>query len=331
MNAEAVTLSTMADMRYRRLGNSGLAVSVVGIGCNNFGAKLDAAQTQTVVDTAIDEGITLFDTADVYGNPQGSSEEFLGAALKANGRRDDVVVATKFGSPMNGINGPDFDARGSRTYIFRAVESSLRRLQTDRIDLYQIHRPDRNTPIEETLSALDDLVRAGKVRYVGSSNFAGWQIADASWTAATEHVTSFVSAQNHYSLVERGVEADVIPACERFGVGMLPFFPLASGLLTGKYQRGAPMPEGARMTREAQRAGEVLTEAHWARTEKLAAFCEARGKTLLELAFSWLAAQPVVSSVIAGATKPEQIAANVKAADWVLTPEELVEIDTITR
>jgi len=318
MNAEAVTLSTMADMRYRRLGNSGLAVSVVGIGCNNFGAKLDAAQTQTVVDTAIDEGITLFDTADVYGNPQGSSEEFLGAALKANGRRDDVVVATKFGSPMNGINGPDFDARGSRTYIFRAVESSLRRLQTDRIDLYQIHRPDRNTPIEETLSALDDLVRAGKVRYVGSSNFAGWQIADASWTAATEHVTSFVSAQNHYSLVERGVEADVIPACERFGVGMLPFFPLASGLLTGKYQRGAPMPENSRLS--APRFGGFLTDQRWERKEKLEQYASEHGASLLEVAIGGLAAMPAVTSVIAGATTADQVRANVAAGAW--TPSD---------
>jgi aryl-alcohol dehydrogenase-like predicted oxidoreductase len=318
MNAEAATLATMADMRYRRLGNSGLAVSVVGIGCNNFGSKLDAAQTQIVVDTAIDEGVTLFDSADTYGNPQGRSEEFLGAALKANGRRDDVVLATKFGSPMNGANGPDFDARGSRRYIFRAVESSLRRLQTDRIDLYQIHRPDPNTPIEETLSALDDLVRDGKVRYIGSSNFSGWQIADAAWTASTSHLTAFISAQNHYSLVDRTVETDVIPACERFGVGMLPFFPLASGLLTGKYQRGAPMPEGARLS--SPRFGRFLTDERWERKETLERYAAERSVSLLEVAIGGLAAQPAVASVIAGATTAEQVRANVAAGVW--TPSE---------
>ena len=318
MNAEAATLSTMADMRYRRLGNSGLAVSVVGIGCNNFGAKLDAAQTQAVVDTAIDEGITLFDTSDTYGSPQGSSEEFLGAALKANGKRDDVVVATKFGSPMNGANGPDFDARGSRRYIFRAVEASLRRLQIDHIDLYQIHRPDRHTPIEETLSALDDLVRAGKVRYIGSSNFAGWQIADAAWTAQTAHLTAFVSAQNHYSLVDRAVEAEVIPACRRFDVGMLPYFPLASGLLTGKYQRGAAMPENSRLS--APRFGGFLTDERWDRKEKLDEYASERGASLLEVAIGGLAALPTVASVIAGATTADQVRANVAAGAW--TPGE---------
>jgi aryl-alcohol dehydrogenase-like predicted oxidoreductase len=311
----------MADMRFRRLGNSGLAVSVVGIGCNNFGTKMDAAQTQAVVDTAIDEGITLFDTADTYGNPQGRSEEFLGAALKANGRRDDVVVATKFGSPMNGVNGPDFDARGSRRYIFQAVETSLRRLQTDRIDLYQIHRPDPNTPVEETLSALDDLVRDGKVRYIGSSNFAGWQIADAAWTAQTAHLTAFVSAQNHYSLVDRAVEADVIPACERFGVGMLPYFPLASGLLTGKYQRGAPMPENSRLS--APRFGGFLTDERWERKEKLEQYAQERSVSLLEVAIGGLAAMRSVASVIAGATTPEQVRANVAAGAWTPSADDV--------
>ncbi len=230
------------DMSYRRLGNSGLAVSVVGIGCNNFGRKLDQAGTRAVVDAAIDCGITLFDTADVYGDPHGASEELLGAALKANGRRPDVIVATKFGSPMGGTNGPDWDARGSRHYITRAVEASLRRLGTDHIDLYQIHQPDPKTPAAETLSALDDLIRAGKVRYVGSSNYSGWQVADAAWTARTAGTTPFVSAQNEYSLLERRIEADLVPACAQYGVGLLPYFPLANGLLTGKYRRDVARP-----------------------------------------------------------------------------------------
>src|SRR5947207_7918227 len=226
----------MADMRYRRLGNSGLAVSVVGVGCNTFGRKLDASAARAVVEAALDHGINLFDTADIYGRPHGASEEMLGAALK--GRREDVVIATKFGMDMAGANGADLGARGSRRYIARAVEASLRRLGTDHIDLYQMHQPDPATPIGETLAALDDLVRAGKVRYLGNSQFAGWQIADADWTARTAHLTPFISAQNHYSLLERDVEQEVVPACERFGLGLLPFFPLASGLLTGKYHRG---------------------------------------------------------------------------------------------
>ncbi len=225
----------MTDMRYRRLGNSGLVVSVVGLGCNNFGRKVDDAGTKAVVDAAIDQGINLFDTADIYGDPAGASESALGKALK--GRRDDVVIATKFGMDMHGANGVDHGARGARRYVTKAVEASLRRLGTDHIDLYQMHTPDAETPIDETLSALDDLVRAGKVRYLGNSNFTGWQIADADWTARTHGRTPFISAQNEYSWLKRGVEADVVGACERFGLGLLPFFPLASGLLTGKYRR----------------------------------------------------------------------------------------------
>ena len=236
----------VTEMTYRRLGDSGLVVSVVGIGCNNFGRKLDLDGTRAVVDAALDAGITLFDTADIYGEPQGGSEELLGQALK--GRRDDVVVATKFGMDMNGLNGPDFGAAASRRYIARAVEASLRRLGTDHIDLYQMHEPDPGTPIDETLAALDDLVRDGKVRYLGNSNFAGWQIADADWVASSNGRSRFISAQNHYSLLERSVEAEVIPACERFGLGMLPFFPLANGLLTGKYKRGGQPPAGSRLS-----------------------------------------------------------------------------------
>jgi aryl-alcohol dehydrogenase-like predicted oxidoreductase len=315
----------MADMRFRRLGASGLVVSVVGIGCNNFGRKVDLDGTRAVVDAALDHGINLFDTADIYGNPHGASEELLGAALK--GRRDDVVIATKFGMNMEGGNGVDFGARGSRRYIQRAVEASLRRLGTDYIDLYQMHEPDPATPIAETLSALDDLVRAGKVRYLGNSNFAGWQIADAAWIAQTGHLTPFVSAQNQFSLLERGVEAEVLPACERFNLGMLPFFPLASGLLTGKYRRNEAPPAGGRLSEE--RYAQRLAGARWDTIEALEAFGARRGLSLLDVAIGGLAAKPAVASVIAGATRPEQVAANVAAAAWVPSDDDLAELNAI--
>jgi len=325
MNAEAVTLSTMADMRYRRLGNSGLAVSVVGIGCNNFGAKLDAAQTQTVVDTAIDEGITLFDTADVYGNPQGSSEEFLGAALKANGRRDDVVVATKFGSPMNGINGPDFDARGSRTYIFRAVESSLRRLQTDHIDLYQIHRPDRNTPIEETLSALDDLVRAGKVRYVGSSNFAGWHLAAAQESAHRRHFLGLVSEQCIYNLITRAVELEVIPAAQAYGIGIIPWSPLHGGLLSGALRK---LAEGTGARTTTGRAADSL-EKHRPALEGFEKLCAEVGEEPSNVALAWLLARPGVTAPIVGPRTMEQLDGALRAVELTLSEETLTKLDEL--
>ncbi|GIH13446.1 aldo/keto reductase [Rugosimonospora africana] len=312
-------------MRFRRLGASGLVVSVVGIGCNNFGRKVDLDGTRAVVDAALDHGINLFDTADIYGNPHGASEELLGAALK--GRRDDVVIATKFGMNMEGANGADFGARGARRYIHRAVEASLRRLGTDYIDLYQLHEPDAATPIAETLSALDDLVRAGKVRYLGNSNFSGWQIADAAWTARTGHLTPFVSAQNQYSLLERGAEAEVLPACERFNLGMLPFFPLASGLLTGKYRRNETPPAGGRLSEE--RYAQRLANARWDTIEALEAFADKRGLSLLDVAIGGLAAKPAVASVIAGATRPEQVAANVAAAAWVPSDEDLAELNAI--
>lgn len=312
-------------MQFRNLGRSGLRVSLVGLGCNNFGGRIDDAAAAKVVDAAIEHGITLFDTADIYGN-RGGSETVLGALLGA--RRKDIVLATKFGMDMNDAGTMK---GGSRRYIMNAVEASLRRLRTDWIDLYQMHRFDPLTPVEETLRTLEDLISQGKVRYIGCSNFAPWQIADAAWSARDLGVTGFASAQDEYSLLKRGAESDLIPAATHYGMGLLPYFPLANGLLTGKYKRNAPMPEGARMTREAPRAAEVLTEANWEKTEKLTAFCEARAKTLVGLAFSWLAAQPVISSVIAGATRPEQIAANVKAAEWALTAEELAEIDAITK
>ncbi|TQJ25154.1 aryl-alcohol dehydrogenase-like predicted oxidoreductase [Micromonospora sp. A202] len=313
-------------MTYRRLGDSGLVVSVVGIGCNNFGRKLDLDGTRAVVDAALDAGITLFDTADIYGEPQGGSEELLGQALK--GRRDDVVVATKFGMDMNGLNGPDFGARGSRRYIARAVEASLRRLGTDHIDLYQMHEPDPGTPIDETLAALDDLVRDGKVRYLGNSNFAGWQIADADWVASSNGRARFISAQNHYSLLERSVETEVIPACERFGLGMLPFFPLANGLLTGKYKRSGQPPAGSRLS-GGGRYAERLAAADWDTIEAIEAYAAERGLTMLQVAIGGLAAQPAVTSVIAGATTPEQVVANAAAGTWEPSDEDLTALRAI--
>ncbi len=315
----------MGDMSYRRLGDSGLVVSVVGIGCNNFGRKLDAAATTAVVDAAFDTGITFFDTADIYGTPHGSSEELLGAALK--GRRDDVIVATKFGMDMEGVNGPDFSARGSRRYIVRAVEASLRRLRTDYIDLYQLHTPDPATPIEETLHALDDLVRAGKVRYLGNSNFTGWQIADAAWTARTKGLAPFVSAQNQYSLLHRDVEAEVIPACERFGLGFLPFFPLESGLLSGKYKRGQAAPSGSRLSQE--RYQPWLFKAPWDTIEALEEYATKRGLSLLDVAIGGLAARVGVVSVIAGATTPEQVRQNAAAGSWRPSAEDRLALDEL--
>jgi aryl-alcohol dehydrogenase-like predicted oxidoreductase len=296
----------MGTMRYRQLGRSGLTVSVVGLGGNNFGRRLDLEQTRAVVDTALDSGINLVDTANSYGD-RGGSETFLGEVLK--GRRDDMVLATKFGSDMG--EGPGV-ARASRWYIRRAVEQSLRRLQTDHIDLYQLHLPDGITPIAETLAALDDLVQEGKVLYTGSSNFAGWQVVDAEWTARAAGTERFISAQNHYSLLARAAEAELLPACEAVGVGVLPYFPLANGLLTGKYRQRRERPAGTRMD------GREISAKQWDRIERLAAFAEERGHTLLELAIGGLLAQPSVGSVIAGATSPEQVKANVAAADWEL-------------
>ena len=313
-------------MQWRRLGSSGLVVSVVGLGTNNFGMKLDAAQSRAVVDAALEHGITLFDTADSYG----ASEERLGDALA--GRRDDVVIATKFGSDVRNrglSNGEDWGARGSRRYIVRACEASLRRLRTDWIDLYQMHRPDPRTPIEETLSALDDLVHAGKVRYLGSSNFSGWQVAEAEWTSRTRGLERFVSAQNEYSLIDRGIEADLVPALEHFGIGLLPYFPLASGLLTGKYRRGEPPPPGSRIAAWGRES--TLTDELFDRLEALEAFASARGITLLDIAIGALAAETAVSSVIAGATSADQVAANVRAGAWTPTEADLTELRALPR
>ena len=312
----------MAEMQYRRLGRSGLKVSVVGVGTNNFGARMDDADVSRVVHAAIDQGITLFDTADVYS--RGRSEELLGAAIK--GKRERVIIATKFRSPMG--EGP-YDQGGSRRYLRRAVEASLRRLDTDWIDLYQMHAPDPDTPIEETLAILDDLVHEGKVRYIGSSNFAGWQIADADWIARTERLTPFISAQNHYSLLHRDVEKEVIPACERFDIGMLPFFPLAAGMLTGKYRRGQAAPAGTRLANN-PRADRWLSERNFEIVEQLERFASERGVSLLAVAIGGLAAQPQVASVIAGATNADQVGANVEAGLWTPSAEDLAEVDRIT-
>jgi aryl-alcohol dehydrogenase-like predicted oxidoreductase len=310
-------------MTYRQLGDSGLTVSAVGVGCNAFGTRIDQARTDEVVSAALDEGITLFDTADIYGGEPGRSEEFLGKALR--GHRDDVIVATKFGMDMRGANGPDWGVRGSRRYIRMAVGASLRRLGTDWIDLYQMHEPDPMTPIEETLEALDDLVVDGKVRYVGNSNFAAWQVVDADWTARTGGLTPFISAQNHYSLLNRSVEAELVPACEQLGLGILPFFPLEYGLLTGKYKRGEGPPQGTRL--EAQRSR--YDDADFDHIEALEAYATDRDLTLLQVAIGGLAAQPAVGSVIAGATRCEQIRANAAAIDWQPSDDDLDALDAV--
>jgi aryl-alcohol dehydrogenase-like predicted oxidoreductase len=307
-------------MDYRRLGDSGLKVSTIGLGCNNFGMRIDQAATTAVIDAAIEHGVTFLDTADVYGG-RGKSEEMMGVALK--GKRDKVVLATKFASPMG--DGPD-KRGGSRRYIMEAVEASLKRLQTDYLDLYQMHQPDADTPIEETLSALDDLVTQGKVRYIGNSNFTGWMIADADWTAKDERVSRFVSAQNNYSLLERRVEHEVTPACAKFGLGMLPYFPLASGMLTGKYKRGEAPADGTRMAAWGARAQAALSDQNFDKVEALESWANERGHTMLELAFAWLLGHPVVSSVIAGATRPEQVASNAATTAWKLTAQEVDEV-----
>lgn len=311
-------------MRFKTLGNSGLKVSVAGLGCNNFGMKIDQAATDIVVGKALDLGVTLFDTADAYGN-KGGSETMLGKALGA--RRKEIVLATKFGLPMGD---GEYMKGGSRRYIMNAVEASLKRLGTDYIDLYQLHFPDPDTPIGETLAALDDLVRSGKVRYIGSSNLAGWQFTEAAFIAKERHFAPFVSAQNHYNLLDRKIEFDLVPAVKKYGGSVLPYFPLASGMLTGKYKRGRDLPNDGRLTQWGERGKGILTDANFDLVEKVTAFAETRGKTTLDAAIGWLASQPHVASVIAGATKPEQVEANVKASEWEMNAEELDEMNRIT-
>jgi aryl-alcohol dehydrogenase-like predicted oxidoreductase len=312
-------------MRYRALGNSGLVVSVVGLGCNNFGFRLDAARSAEVVDAAIEGGVTLLDTSDTYGGI-GGSEEILGGVLA--GRRDQVVLATKFGNQNNDMGyGPAAGAKGGRAYIRRAVENSLRRLRTDYIDLYQIHTPDPVTPIEETLEALSEIVRAGKVRYIGHSNFSALQLAKAAVTARELRTIPFISAQNHWSLLERKAESEVVPAAIEYGLGVLPFFPLANGLLTGKVRRGEAPPEGSRL---ASRAG-YITDEKIAKVEALADWAQQHGRSLLEVAVGGLAAMPGCTSVIAGATSADQVRANVAAGEWVPAEDDLAGIDKIVQ
>jgi aryl-alcohol dehydrogenase-like predicted oxidoreductase len=310
-------------MEYRSLGRSGLQVSVVGLGCNNFGMRIDKDQAKAVVDRALEAGVNFFDTADIYGGTQ--SEVFLGEALGE--RRQHVVVATKFSGPTG--EGPG-NKGGSRRYIMKAVEASLRRLNTDYIDLYQYHFPDPATPIEESLRALDDLVSAGKVRYIGNSNMAAWQVVEAHWTAHESHLVPFVSAQNEYSLLDRRIERELIPACQKYGLGILPYFPLASGLLSGKYKRGEAPPAGTRLAAWGPRGERLLTDRNFDVVEGVERFAAERGKSVLDVAIGWLASQDAVSSVIAGATSPEQIETNANAAGYLLSPEELAEIDVIT-
>lgn len=310
-------------MRHRPLGDSGLMVSVVGLGCNAFGTRMDGRRVQSVVDAALEAGITFFDTADTYG--RGASEELLGKALGR--RRDDVVVATKFGMDMEGANGPDWGARASRRYVRRAVEASLRRLGTDHIDLYQLHQPDLVTPIEETLAAMTELVSEGKVRYLGCSNFAAWEVVDASWTSTTSGLERFVTAQNEYSLYNRTAEHELVPALEHVGMSLLPYFPLAYGLLTGKYRRGEAAPTGTRLAAGSQ--AHRLAGADWDRVEALERYAAERGLDVVDVAIGGLAAQPTVGSVIAGATRPEQVRANVHAGTWEPTPADLAALDEI--
>ena len=318
----------MEQIEYRRLGNSGLMVSTIGLGCNNFGRAGTATESQagttTVIHAAVDAGITLFDTADIYGAERGLSETLMGHALR--GKRDQIVLASKFGMDMSGGNGPDWGARGSRRYIRLAVEASLRRLQTDWIDLYQLHQPDPNTPIEETLQTLDDLIREGKVRYIGHSNLAGWQIAEAEFTARLNGHPRFVSAQNEYSLLVRDVEDEVLPAVNAYGLGFLPFFPLYTGLFTGKFSRaGGPTDSRIMMIRP-----HLVENAPWDVIERYEAFCEERGVTMLAATFAWLLAQPGLTSVIAGATRPEQILQNVsEGSAWRPTPADVAWISDL--
>ncbi|MHB1171340.1 MAG: aldo/keto reductase [Lacisediminihabitans sp.] len=318
----------MAGIEYRTLGRSGLVVSTIGLGCNNFGRAKTVTETQAgtdaVIHAAIDAGVTLFDTADIYGSERGLSETLMGNSLK--GRRGEIVLATKFGMDMGGANGPDWGARGSRRYIRLAIEASLRRLQVDWIDLYQLHHPDPLTPIEETLAALDELITEGKVRYIGHSNLSGWQIADAEYQAVLGKHPRFISAQNEYSLLARRVEAEILPAANAYGLGFLPFFPLYNGLFTGKFSRSGGPADSRIMAIRPQ----VLDGVPWDAMERYERFCADRGVSMLAATFAWLLAQPGLTSVIAGATRPEQIVQNADAAtSWTPTVAEVAEISEI--
>ncbi|MBI4180357.1 MAG: aldo/keto reductase [Chloroflexi bacterium] len=312
-----------AETEYRKLGDSGLKVSEIGLGGNTFGQRADEATSLAIINRAIDSGINFIDTADIYD--RGHSEEFVGKAVK--GKRSRVIIATKFGNPMG--DGPN-ERGGSRSYIMKAVEASLKRLQTDYIDLYQIHMVDPTTPIEETLRALDDLVRGGKVRYIGCSNFAAWQLCEALWTSRLNNLHSFVSVQPRYNMLDREIEAELVPCCQAYNIGVIPWGPLAGGFLTGKYRQGEKVPPDARLSRPMPLYGEVFTEVNWGKLAKLEAFARERGHNMGELAIAWLLAKPWISTVIAGARKVEQVTANIAGADWKLTAEEIAEVNTIS-
>ena len=311
-------------MEYRKLGSSGLQVSVVGLGTNNFGGRIDEAQSVAVVRQALDEGINFIDTANIYG--RGVSEERIGVALK--GLRENVLIATKVSGAMG--DGPNSKGN-SRHHIMEQVDASLRRLQTDYIDLYQMHFPDSSTPIEETLRALDDLVHQGKIRYIGCSNFSAWQTCEAVWTSRSLNLIPFVSVQPEYSMLSRGVEKELIPFCKEYNLGVLPYFPLASGFLTGKYRRGEPVPDGTRLASNARAQERTLTDANFAMLERLENFAEEQGHPMVELAIAWLLSNSSVSSVIAGATKTDQVIANAKAAGWQLTESDMEEVANILK
>lgn len=308
-------------MQFRQLGQSGLEVSLVGLGTNNFGRRCDQARSFQVLNQALEVGINFIDTANIYSATE--SETYIGKWLK--GKRDQVLIATKFGMKMG--DGP-MQMGASRQHIMASIEASLKRLQTDFVDLYQLHCVDRRIPIEETLRALDDLLQQGKVRYIGASNFDAWHLCEAEWTCRAKNLNRFVSVQNHYNLLHRDIEREVTPFCEAYGVGIIPFFPLESGLLTGKYRRGETRPEGTRLT-GSPRGDELLTEANFDILEQLEEFSKERGHSLLETAMAGLAAQPAVASIIAGATKPEQVVANATSADWELSAEERAALDQI--
>jgi aryl-alcohol dehydrogenase-like predicted oxidoreductase len=312
-------------VEQRNLGKSGLQVSLVGLGCNNFAGRIDFDATKAVVYKALDLGITLFDNADTYGDPKGGAEDFLGRIL--GDRRKDVVLATKFGRPMD-ASGKQEGA--SRRYIVEACEASLRRLRTDYIDLYWQHIEDKRTPIEETLRAMDDLVRQGKVRYIACSTLTAWQVVEAEWTSRSLGLEHYVACQERYSLLEREYEPNMAAMVEAYGLGLIPFSPLANGLLTGKYRRSQTLPAGARLTVTQRMADRYLTDRNWGIVEKLADFCASRGRAMLELAMSWLASRPAVASIIAGATRPDQLEQNVRALEWSLSNEEIDEIDRLT-
>ena len=310
-------------MEYRRLGNSGLKVSELGLGGNNFGWWADEQTSITVINHALDQGINFIDTADVYD--QGHSEEFVGKAVK--GKRHQVIIATKFGNPMGEAAN---ERGGSRHYAMKAVDASLKRLQTDFIDLYQIHLPDPQTPIEETLRALDDIVHAGKVRYIGCSNFAAWQLCEALWTSKAGNVQSFVTVQPQYNLLARQIERELVPCCQAYNIGVIPYFPLASGFLTGKYRQGEELPADSRLSAPNPAFARIFTDENWSKLAKWEAFAAERNHTVGELAIAWLLAKPWISTVIAGSRKIEQVSANVAAGEWKLTPEEAAEVDSIS-